>query len=181
MVRRSKRASLSLSVEAIVILVFAITLLGLGISFIRGIFNQFDIKYDLPLADPTDKEPIVIPPGGELKLSDTGSTLLYVKIKDIGTTDVTIRPDIECDWNGDGDVKDSYEVLSAAEQISGIKTTLKPGEIGQFKTIIKGGTSTLGGSVGTPGNSYACRVVAVDSTVTPAFRVEQPFIGIITS
>ncbi|MBN1502960.1 hypothetical protein JW930_05440 [Candidatus Woesearchaeota archaeon] len=40
MVRKSKRGSLNLSINAIVVLILAITMLGLGLGFIRGTFKS---------------------------------------------------------------------------------------------------------------------------------------------
>src|SRR3989338_6831715 len=41
---KNKKADLSLSINAIVILILAITMLGLGLTFMRGIFKQMGSK-----------------------------------------------------------------------------------------------------------------------------------------
>lgn len=44
--RINKKGALELSINAIVILILAITMLGLGLTFIRGIFKQISAKVD---------------------------------------------------------------------------------------------------------------------------------------
>ena len=46
--KQNKKAALELSINAIVIVVLAMTLLGLGLGFIRGMFNKIN-----PLTDTT--------------------------------------------------------------------------------------------------------------------------------
>jgi len=66
--RRNKKGSLSLSMEAIVILIFAVVMLGLGLTFVRTMFgsitgkarNAIDIA-DLA-AKPSEGEPITFSP-----------------------------------------------------------------------------------------------------------------------
>lgn len=56
--KASKKGSLSLSMEAIVILILAITLLGLGLSFMRGLFKQIGGK----VAEAVSANELVNPP-----------------------------------------------------------------------------------------------------------------------
>lgn len=178
MIRRSKRASLSLSVEAIVILVLAITMLGLGISFTKGIFDQFKIKYDLPLSVPTDNEPIVMPPGDELKIANTGQTMIPIRFKNIGSAPINVRPNIECDFGNNGDTLGAGENLDLVGKISGIKALINPGDTKDFQLIVAPGTSGLAGTVG---QNYPCRIVLEDTSLTTPFRVERPFTASIVS
>jgi len=64
----SKKASLSLSMEAIVILILAVTMLGLGLTFVRSMFSNITSKATnaIDVADltakPTEGDPIVFSP-----------------------------------------------------------------------------------------------------------------------
>ncbi len=60
---RSKKGSLSLSINAIVILVLAITMLGLGLAFTKGMFGKLSSKLSVPEPDipATADDPIVLP------------------------------------------------------------------------------------------------------------------------
>ena len=61
--RFNKRASLDLSINAIVILVLAIAMLGLGLGFTKGMFAKFSSKLDVPPPNipATAEEPVVLP------------------------------------------------------------------------------------------------------------------------
>lgn len=66
---KSKKADLSLSTNAIVILILAITILGLGLTFVRGLFKQAESKVSetfsaTELANPPTRDnPTTIAPG----------------------------------------------------------------------------------------------------------------------
>ena len=63
---RRKKASLNISVEAIIILIFAITMLGLGLGFIRGMFGKVTTQLEQQIANepepfsPTSTTPITV-------------------------------------------------------------------------------------------------------------------------
>src|SRR3989344_8576574 len=65
----SKKADLSLSTNAIVILILAITILGLGLTFVRGLFKQAETKVAETFSatevenPPTRDNPVTISPG----------------------------------------------------------------------------------------------------------------------
>ena len=69
----SKRADLSLSTNAIVILILAITILGLGLTFVRGLFQQaeskiLEVSSTTELANPPTRDnPITLAPS-QIKL-----------------------------------------------------------------------------------------------------------------
>jgi len=46
-----KKGSLDLSINAIVILVLAITMLGLGLAFTKGMFSKFSNRLDVPVSN----------------------------------------------------------------------------------------------------------------------------------
>jgi hypothetical protein len=56
-----KKGSLELSINAIVILVLAITMLGLGLAFTKGMFSKFSSKLSVPEPDipATADDPVV--------------------------------------------------------------------------------------------------------------------------
>jgi hypothetical protein len=58
-----KIGSLSLSVNAIVVLVLGITMLGLGLAFTKGMFGKLQGKLEIPPPNipATSSEPIVLP------------------------------------------------------------------------------------------------------------------------
>ena len=68
----SKKASLSLSMEAIVILILAVTMLGLGLTFVRTMFSNITSKATnaIDVADltakPTEGDPIVFSPNAPI-------------------------------------------------------------------------------------------------------------------
>ncbi len=74
---KSKKGSLELSINAIVILVLAITLLGLGLTFIRGLFGKATDKLGgfVDAADlenpPTAEEPVGISDKISIKVGET--------------------------------------------------------------------------------------------------------------
>lgn len=51
---RRKKGSLNISVEAIIILIFAITMLGLGLGFIRGMFSKVSTQLEQQVANEPD-------------------------------------------------------------------------------------------------------------------------------
>jgi len=50
---RNKKGSLSLSMEAIVILILAVVMLGLGLTFVRGLFSKLSVTVEELEVDPS--------------------------------------------------------------------------------------------------------------------------------
>lgn len=80
---RNKKSSLSLSINAIVILILAITMLGLGLTFMRGLFKQATEKVEAAVSaqeltnPPTIDNVMTISPGKTTKrLKDVGKVLV---------------------------------------------------------------------------------------------------------
>ncbi|MBN2421074.1 hypothetical protein JXB27_02230 [Candidatus Woesearchaeota archaeon] len=79
-----KKADLSLSINAIVILILAITVLSLGLTFIRSMFKSAGSKIEgaISLAEldsqPTIEKPITIPE--TVEIPSTGSTTIKIGI-----------------------------------------------------------------------------------------------------
>ena len=92
-----KKGSLQLSVNAIVVLVLAITMLGLGIAFTKGKFSELGQKIEIPAPDypATADEPIVIP-SNEVTISSTKDTILSVNIYNDGDISGENQPTMSC-------------------------------------------------------------------------------------
>src|SRR3989338_4760817 len=80
---KNKKADLSLSINAIVILILAITMLGLGLTFMRGLFKQATGKVESAVSSqelanpPTIDNPVTLYPSTlELRKTEQGKTLL---------------------------------------------------------------------------------------------------------
>ena len=75
-----KKASLELSINAIVILVLAITMLGLGLGFTKGMFGQLKSQLVVPPPEipATSDDPIVLPSGGQLQIKAAKDTVFTI-------------------------------------------------------------------------------------------------------
>jgi hypothetical protein len=93
-----KKASLELSINAIVILVLAITMLGLGLGFTKGMFGQLKSQLVVPPPEipATSDDPIVLPSGGELQIKAAKDAVFTVNYFNNVAGD-TFTPDIKCD------------------------------------------------------------------------------------
>ena len=87
-----KKGSLSLSMNAIVILILAITLLGLGLSFMRGLFQTMQTKVaeavsaqELVNPPTTDNQLTIAPSELQLKARESGKVLLAFMSTDSST------------------------------------------------------------------------------------------------
>ena len=86
--RISKKGDLSLSINAIVILILAITMLGLGLTFMRGLFKQIGTKVSEAVDanelvnPPTFDNPITVAPGEiSLRQGENGKvTLAFMNV-----------------------------------------------------------------------------------------------------
>jgi hypothetical protein len=83
-----KKASLNLSIQAIVILVIAIALLGLGLGFTKGIFGQLKSQLVIPPPDipATADDPISLP-SSQINIKAAKDTVLTVNFFNNGETD----------------------------------------------------------------------------------------------
>ena len=96
-VKRRKKASLELSINSIVILILAITMLGLGLTFMRGLFKQISTKVSESVSaneltnPPTTDNPMTVAPS-EITLrqgENSKVTLAFLNV-------VTSRPISDC-------------------------------------------------------------------------------------
>jgi type II secretory pathway pseudopilin PulG len=102
MKRRNKRGSLSLSINAIVVLILAITMLGLGLSFMRNIFGsaaeEFEdvggtIKKQMIDQMKEGKRPVDLS-RPKVSLKAGGSTQVYIAFKNDGNDEKEFEIDL---------------------------------------------------------------------------------------
>ncbi len=97
--RRTKKGSLNLSINAIVVLILAIAMLGLGLGFIRGIFEKAQegivTVFDLTkLSNPaTSSDPVKVPTEITTRAGKPVRIELSVYNSETGTVD-TVTPEI---------------------------------------------------------------------------------------
>ena len=59
----NKKGALDVSINSIVVIVFAVTMLGLGLAFINNYFSKIGVQTLPPPAEPSSSTPITIPEG----------------------------------------------------------------------------------------------------------------------
>ncbi len=133
----NRKASLEIGVNTIVILVIAMVLLGLGIGFIRGLFDQAgDLpglidtdQFDTP---PTAQEPIRLTPSSiEIKRGESKEVKVGIYNKGDTADDFTVEIPA-CTGPDDSDDKPMVQALDAA---------IEPGESKGFKVIVTADTA----------------------------------------
>ncbi|RMF07349.1 hypothetical protein D6764_00025 [Candidatus Woesearchaeota archaeon] len=136
---RSKRGSLELSVNAIVVLVLAITMLGLGIAFTKGKFAELGAKIEIPEPDfpATEDQPIVMATN-EITVSTTKDAVFTIKVYNDGSLGSTeVAPTVTCIFSGTNTVT-THTVPQA----------IPVGEDIGFKILVDAAPSTLSGEKG---------------------------------
>ena len=153
---RRKKASLQLSINAIVVLVMAMVLLGLGLSFIRHLINQGKEKFigaiDMTEIDnpATASQPLVV--DHNVKLKSGGTTFLKLSYYNTypTTKSVTIK------GTGDnGGVVCYGSNSSATFSLSSISRSVDAGNVVGFRVLLKDADSA---SL----DRYTCSIKAVD-------------------
>lgn len=146
-----KKGSLELSVNAIVVLVLAITMLGIGISFTKGLFEgaNFDLTVDLP--EPTANEPVSLP-GREIDFVQKGKTRLNVKFYNPTAFEVNDGdyPTIFCSESGNSNPHEIYPVAAGQKLLSG--------RTGEYFLVVDGNDLIF-----EPG-TYSCRIMLCADT-----------------
>ena len=162
-VNKCRKASLNLSINAIVVLILAITMLGLGLGFIRTMFKGATSKLGsavegVSLKNPADAsnpltmdEKIDIKQGGENQI-EVG---IYNKLSD-EQTNVAIAIE-SCRDTG------NIEMPSVPNLAAPPIRSLPTGESAGYKAILslKGNRDYL------VGNTYICSIEASSSETTP--------------
>ena len=100
---KNKKGSLELSINAIVILVLAITMLGLGIAFTKGKFSQLSERIEIPEPNlpATAEEPIILTTN-EITVSSNKDTIFSTKVYNDGALGTgVVLPAMSCDCDLD--------------------------------------------------------------------------------
>jgi len=154
---RKKRAALDLSLTTIVILIFAITVLGLGLVLIRGLFQKAQERIDQAFKEselkvpPTPQDPFTIS-NNKLSLNRGQAATLQVAIYNVGTDMSTylMRTLGDCEDMKDPVTDNAYFILTPSN------AQVVPREIKEQETGSWG--LTLRVSKKTPSGDYACSI-----------------------
>ncbi len=149
--RRSKKADLNMSIQAIVIIVLAMTLLGLGINFIRGQFGsltettssvQEQIKQQI-LDDLRTGNKKLSFPASEVTMERSDATVIAIGVKNTGNQQLEFKIDMGCTQEGIDFLYQAdkpYTLSTADAQVYPIRVTA-PATTGTFLcsvTILEG-------------------------------------------
>ena len=151
-----RKASLSLSMNALVILILAITILGLALGFVRGVFTKMEAKVKAAVSSteisnpPTTDNPITVTPFKvEIKQGDVGEVVVafmnvepetstyYLNITD--TEGLSCKNCINCTKN-----------CTVPMDYSTVAYSLKAGQINTWTVIF----SPVSGVSATPFGTY---------------------------
>ena len=93
-VARSKKGGLDVSINSVVIIIFAVTILGLGLAFIRSQFSKIDvITIPVPDTPATRDNPVVVP--NEIELKTDRDNVITVGVYNSGSKQ-NFEPKLEC-------------------------------------------------------------------------------------
>lgn len=155
-----KRGSLSLSINAIVMLVLAIMMLGLGIAFMKGMLGKGSSKVagaidaaDLEMPATADK-PLSVQREISMKASDGESFNLKIGIYNTKSSPITYKLDISCK-NQAGNESSSF-LLSSADI-----------DVPSLEQRATGALLSISGAGVKSGATYICKLTAVDKAETP--------------
>ena len=172
---KSKKAGLQVSINAIVILIFAITILSLGIVFIKNMFSKVSGQFEDVTQQTRDAlieklrssserlalnvEDITLKPGEEKNIYFA----LKNELDDKHTFSIFGSGNIDNtgEWSGDDSVVKCYDSTSESADLTKIefltakKRTLEPGDIKVLKLIIKVKPDTTVAS-------YSCAMIIKD-------------------
>jgi hypothetical protein len=161
--RPNKKASLNLSINAIVVLVMAITVLGLGLTFIRGIFGGATAKLGgaisaASLKNPADSEtPLTIDERVSIKAADKEEIEVGFYNRDINPHSVKLsNAGCEGDVITAGGTTD-HKVFDVA--VTSIAQEVDPGESIGYKAIFQAPSGA-----DAPQGTYVCTLQAIDGT-----------------
>ncbi len=162
--RFSRKGSMQLSIEAIIVLVIAMVLLGLGIAFIQGFFKTGTSKLTEPFnaiefgCDPNAGHPITTSPANlELKSGDQ----LQVKMCVYANV-----PAADAVLGIEGCTSTAPEGANMVPQLLAQKQTIARTEVGGFNTILLAVNQT--GNVDMPVGTYICTLTGVTGGRFPA-------------
>lgn len=157
MKRFSRKGSMQLSIEAIIILVIAMVLLGLGIAFIQGFFKTGEQKLLEPFdaiefgCDPTANDPITTSPTKiELKSGDQFEVKVCVYAKEHAESAIVGFE--SCRNTVDPSASMMPTILAASQ-------TIQRTEVGGFTTILSANDASTGDPLEPA--TYICTLAAV--------------------
>ncbi|MFH1408697.1 MAG: hypothetical protein ABIH34_02215 [Nanoarchaeota archaeon] len=154
-----KRGSLSLSINAIVVLIMAITMLGLGLGFIKGMFGKVSQNVEQMIAQEADapradsSHPITV--SNEYKIIIAGEDqVMKVGVYNTEVTPLTgFYPEIT---TCTGAIDAAFSI-SSENQISNPKT-IQPGERTQYNLVFTIPSTAVNGK-------YLCQMKVTDGTI----------------
>jgi hypothetical protein len=119
-----------LSANMLVIIILAIAILGFGIFFIQKLFNiDIEIPQKCDISPPTAASPVCIVNEMKVKRASEVSTKISVYNDESQEIAATIKPQIECSQNVDG------QTLNLKLASAGIKIPV--GEVGEYSVVIQ--------------------------------------------
>ncbi len=127
-----KKAALDVSINSIVVIVFAITMLGLGLAFIRGKFGDIEnvVTFSPPSVPATANLPIVLP-SDSLSLNKGTSNKITVNFYNDETADISAaRPVIGSCIDENGASVSHFNIVASPLRV-------KVGEDVSFETTMK--------------------------------------------
>lgn len=178
----SKKASLNLSINAIVIVVLAFVMLGLGLTLTRSVIGQaqetaedvLDQTRDQILDQLREGDKKIAFPGKEVTVGTTESAIIAFGVKNTGDTDLSYV--ITLDLLGGPDETLSYPVEKTSGQKQGDFFWSE-----QVKTLSPGESEVIGIQYRSPGQkgSYLYSVTLREGTDTgPAYTSTDFFVTV---
>jgi len=118
---RNKKGALALSINAIVILIIAITMLGLALGFTRGMFGKISTQIEEKISEepeppiPTGADTVTL--SKESIITRAGETvILKISLYNPTNEDLPFNPDVTCNGVNLGDVQKNSVTVSAGEK-----------------------------------------------------------------
>lgn len=171
---RDKKGALELSINAIVIIILAVVLLGLALVFIQDIFK----KGAGGVLEIIDVSKLRIPPTADNPITMTDTVAIGSKEKKTLEIGFYCKETTDC--------ANAYPTISACQYqeggnavntpfITSLSTTVKSGSASGFKLVIeeKGMTTSTTASAGTQAGLYICNLEFRDKTDTA--NVKKPY------
>jgi len=173
---KNKKGDLSLSVNAIVIMVIAFVVLGLALTFTKIIFKGGTEQLERAIGVPkfeqeaTSSNPITI--GDKVNLGvgkESELTFQYYNKQSSSATNVVMEI-LDCKSSKDGTAVSGAALPTL---ISSIATSVGPSEVFEFKTVLNANEIQAG--------LYICTIAAVDSvTTTDIYESKTFFLNVVS-
>jgi hypothetical protein len=165
--RRNKKGSLDISIQAIVILVMAMAVLGLGLGFIRGLIGKGQAQFEEAIGSveldnpPTAEDPFTS--DFKIKVKSTGENSFKAGVYNDGTFSATTYVKINM-----GSCVPSLPAGTTGGPLilRSLSQTIAEGQYGSFRGIIEGN--------GMPTGTYVCKITAEGYTTAEATTKVSP-------